>query len=387
MNDFDYLSDGEVYLDGACQSLRPRPVIDALNTYYTEHNSCGERVKYKWGVRTDEKVEETREAVLKYLKLSARKYTVSFTLNTTYGINLILNQLDAKYFDKVMTSDIEHNSPFLATMAFAERTGLPREVMKRNDDGTINIADCDFTHAVVVVNCVSNIDGRKLENIKEVVKAVHKAGGIVVIDAAQALAHSAEIVRGVEADVICSSAHKMYAPSLGIIVWRDDLAEKMVAGVLGGGMVNDVQKNTYVLSADSKEHRYTRFEPGLQAWGEIIALGAAIKWLEKLPKKDWQNLHNNAKELYDYLQGSSKVHLINRKATPTISFYVDGLDSHLLGNALSRENIMARTGYFCVHYYLDHVLGLPPLIRFSLGLHNRPEDIEKVKKVMEKIIY
>lgn len=387
MNDFDYLGEGEVYLDGACQSLRPRPVIDALNTYYTEHNSCGERVKYKWGVKTDEKVEETREAVLKYLKLSARKYTVSFTLNTTYGINLILNQLDAKYFDKVMTSDIEHNSPFLATMAFAERTGLPREVMKRNDDGTIDIADYDFTRAVVVVNCVSNIDGRKLENIKEVVKAVHKAGGIVIIDAAQALAHSAEIVRGVEADAICSSAHKMYAPSLGIIVWRDDLAGRMVAGVLGGGMVDDVQKDTYVLSAENKEHRYTRFEPGLQAWGEIIALGAAIKWLEKLPKKDWQNLHNSTKELYDYLQGSSKVRLINRKATPTMSFYVDGLDSHLLGNALSRENIMARTGYFCVHYYLDHVLGLPPLIRFSLGLHNRPEDIEKVKKVMEKIIY
>ena len=69
MNDFDYLGEGEVYLDGACQSLRPRPVIDAVNKYYTEHNSCGERVKYKWGVKTDEKVEETRELVLKFLKL------------------------------------------------------------------------------------------------------------------------------------------------------------------------------------------------------------------------------------------------------------------------------------------------------------------------------
>ena len=78
--------------------------------------------------------------------------------------------------------------------------------------------------------------------------------------------------------------------------------------------------------------------------------------------------------------------MVNTKANPTMSFYVDGLDSHLLGAALSRENIMARTGYFCVHYYLDHVLGLPPLIRFSLGLQNRPEDIEKVKKALEKVI-
>ena len=387
MDDFDYLEEGKVYLDSACQSLRPQPVIEALNKYYTEHNSCGERVKYKWGVMTDEKVEETRELVLKYLKLPVRKYTVSFTLNTTYGINLILNQLDPKNFDKVMTSDIEHNSPFLATMAFSKRTGLPRELIERNDDGSIDVKKYDFTRAVVVVNCAGNFDGRKLLNIKEVVKIVHKVGGIIIIDAAQAMAHSADIIRSIEADAICFSAHKMYAPSLGVIVWRDDVASNLVDGFIGGGMVDDVTKDGYILSAENKEHRYTRFEAGLQAWGEIVALGASLKWLMKLPKKAWQNLENNTNELYEFLKSSEKVHLVNQEANPTMAFYVEGLDSHLLGLALSREDIMARTGYFCAHYYLDHVMGLPPLIRFSLGLHNRPEDITKVKKVMEKIIH
>ena len=386
MNDFDYLGEGEVYLDGACQSLRPRPVINAINEYYTEHSSCGERVKYKWGRVTDEKVEATREKVLKYLKLKPKKYTVSFTLNTTYGINLILSQIDAKKFHKVMTSEIEHNSPFLGTMAFAERTGLPREVMKRNDDGSIPLDDYDFTDAIVVVNCASNFDGRKLVNLEELNKTVHKAGGILIIDAAQAMAHSVDILRGVEVDAICFSAHKLYAPSLGVIVWRDELKGVLLPFWLGGGMVDDVELDSYELSADNKEHRFTRFESGLQAWGEIIGLGAALDWLEKLPKKDWQNLENNAEELYGFLKSSSKVHLVNKEANPTMTFYVEGLDSHLLGEALSRENIMARTGYFCVHYYLDHVLGMPPLVRFSLGLHNRPEDIEKVKAVLGKVI-
>lgn len=386
MNYFDYLGEGEVYLDSACQSLRPRPVIDALNEYYTEHNSCGERVKYKWGRITDEKVEDTREKILKFLRLPGRKYTTSFTLNTTYGINLILSQLNPEHFSKIMTSEIEHNSPFLASMAFAERTGLPREVMVRNDDGSINVKDYDLDKAVVVINCASNFDGRKLLNIKEVVKAVHKAGGIIIIDAAQAMAHSANIIMGVEADAICFSAHKLYAPSLGVIVWRDDLMKKMVNGFVGGGMVDDVEKDSYLLSAEGKEHRYTRFESGLQAWGEIVGLGAAVDWISKLKKSDWQNLENNTRELYDFLKSSSKVHLVNKEPNPTMSFYIEGLDSHLLGEALSRENIMARTGYFCAHYYLDHVLGLPPLIRFSLGLHNRPEDIEKVKKSMKKML-
>ncbi|MBQ3432732.1 aminotransferase class V-fold PLP-dependent enzyme [Candidatus Saccharibacteria bacterium] len=386
MKEFDYLGSGEVYLDSACQSLRPRCVIDAINNYYTEHNSCGERVKYKWGVVTDEKVEETRELVLKYLGLKAKKYTVSFTLNTTYGINLILSQLKADCFRKVMTSEIEHNSPFLATMAFAERTGLKREVMKRNEDGSIPLTDYDFTRAVVVVNCASNFDGRKLLNIKELIRDVHKADGIVIIDAAQAMAHSSEILHGVEPDAICFSAHKLYAPSLGAIVWRDELMDKMVQGFVGGGMVDDVAQDTYVLSAEGKEHRYTRFEAGLQAWGEIVGLGAALKWLDKVSKSDWKTLESNYNELYTFLDSFTKVHLVNHQANPTMSFYVEEIDSHMLGNALSRENIMARTGYFCAHYYLDHVLGLPPLMRFSLGLHNRPEDIDKVKKVMEKIL-
>ena len=387
MEEFDYLHEGEVYLDAACQSLRPRSVIDAVDRYYTKHNSCGERVKYKWGVITDEKVEETREKVLKFVKLPSRKYTVSFTLNTTYGINLILSQLDPKHFSKIMTSEIEHNSPFLASIAFSKRTDLPREVMRRNPDGSINLDDYDFQKAVVVVNCAANFDGRKLLNIKDLVKKVHKVGGVIIIDAAQAMAHSADIVRGVEADAICFSAHKMYAPSLGVIVWRDELNSKMQPLFLGGGMVDDVDKSSYVLSAESKEHRYTRFESGLQAWGEIIGLGTALDWLNARSKKDWQNLAENYTTVFEFLSSSDKVHLVNEKPNPTMSFYVDGLDSHLLGNALSRENIMARTGYFCAHYYLDHVLHLPPLIRFSLGLHNSPEDITKIQKVMEKIIH
>ena len=82
------------------------------------------------------------------------------------------------------------------------------------------------------------------------VKAVHKAGGIIVIDAAQAMAHSSEVLRGEEPDAICFSAHKMYAPSLGVIVWRDDLDEKMDVRIIGGGMVDDVKKDSYLLSAE-----------------------------------------------------------------------------------------------------------------------------------------
>lgn len=388
MKDFDYLKKDEVYLDSACQSLRPRPVIEALNEYYTRHNSCGERVKYEWGVITDEKVEKTREKVLKYTKKSSRHYFVSFTLNTTYGLNLILSQIDVKKsgIKTIVTSDIEHNSPFLSTISCAKKNKIPRKVVKRNIDGSINLEDIP-EKALVVVNCASNIDGRLLVNIKDVVKRVHKTGGYIIIDAAQTMAHSVEILYGVEPDAICFSAHKMYAPSLGGMIIKKDFAKLIDTTFIGGGMVDDVDKNTYLLSKDNKEHLYTQFEAGLQAWGEIIGLGAAIDWLEGLTRKEHEALEKNAERLWQIIKNKEKLHLINEQPATTMSFYVDkkemGIDSHVLGAALADAGIMARTGYFCVHYYLDHVKHYPPLIRFSLGYHITDEDIDRVEEALK----
>jgi len=386
MKDFEYLGHEDVYLDSACQSLRPQPVIDALNEYYKKFNSCGERVKYPWGIETDRRVEATREKVLKYLKLSKRDYFVSFTLNTTYGINLILSQLDSTKFNVVVTSDIEHNSPFLSTMTFAKKHGITRKVLIRREDGALPVDEIP-DKAIVVVNAASNIDGRRLVNIKDVVKKAHKTGGIVIIDAAQAMAHSADVLYKTEADAICFSAHKMYAPSLGVMVVRKDFLKYIETTFIGGGMVDDVDRESYLLSSEKNpDHLYTKFESGLQAWGEIIALGKAIDWLSGLKRADHENLEENYTELFDFLNSSNKIVMVNEKANPTMSFYAKGIDSHLLGEALGAEKIMARTGYFCAHYYLDKVKKYPPLIRFSLGYHNRPEDVEKVKDVMKKIV-
>ncbi len=384
MQDFAYLKPKDIYMDTACQSLRPQPVIDALNDYYTEFNSCGERVKYQWGRTTDQKVSATRQKVLKYLKLSSREYFVSFTLNTTYGINLILQQLKSGAVKTVITSDIEHNSPFLATMSFAKKQQIPRQIISRDPDGSVDVSQIP-ERALVVLNCASNIDGRRLENIKEVIKATHKKGGLIIIDAAQAMAHQVEILQKTSPDAICFSAHKMYGPSLGVIVARKDFIKHLEPSFVGGGMVDDVEKDRYYLSADNQDHLFTIFEPGLQAWGEIIALGASIDWLNSLPKTVKKNLDIQTRHLYDFLADHPKIKLINQAPTPVLSFYVDGLDSHLLGQALADQGIMARTGYFCVHYYLDHIMHYPPLIRLSLGYHTRSEDIGQVIQALSKI--
>lgn len=380
-NDFSYLNVDDVYADSACQALRPLPVQKALTDYYQNFNSCGERVKYQWGQIVDQKVDNTRAKILKLLKLSPKNYFVSFTQNTTYGLNLILSQIKLNAFDKVITSDIEHNSVFLTTINFAKKHKVPRTIISRNSDGSLPLAQIT-KNSLVVLNVVSNIDGRQLTNLKDVVRTTHKLGGKVILDAAQAMAHSHEILQKTDADAICFSAHKMYASSLGVIVCRKDLLDDIDISFLGGGMVDDVDVENYQLSYPSPNHIHTIFEPGLQAYGEIIALGAAIDWLEK---QDQKSFVSNYTRLYNFLENKEGVVLINEKPSPVLSFHIKDLDSHLLAKSLSNENIMARSGYFCCHYYLDHIKHYPPLLRFSLGYHTRSSDIDKITTILEKL--
>ena len=382
-SDFGYLPEGTVYFDSACQSLRPRPVIEAVNEYYTQFNSCGERVKYQWGLEVDERIERARKDTVKWLKLSQHKYFVAFTLNTTYGLNLLLSQLSPDGLNKVVTSDIEHNSSFLSTMSFSRRTGLPREVITRNEGGSIDLGDTNFTNALVVMNAVSNIDGRQLKNITDVVAKVHKQGGLFIVDGAQTMSHYSHLVAGLDFDALCFSSHKMYGPSLGVMVVKRDLLNRLELSFLGGGTVDDVEKDSYILSSTSPEHIHTALEPGLQSYAEIIGYGMAINWLNKAIKDD--HVIDYAGQLVDFLRGAKGFHVLNTEVTPTISFYHDQYDAHLLAEAMSDQSIMARSGHFCAHYYLAHLKKYPPLVRLSLGLHNRQSDVDKFIEVMEKV--
>jgi cysteine desulfurase/selenocysteine lyase len=382
--EFGYLKTSDVYMDSACQSLRPQPVIDALNSYYHDNNACGERVKYKWGQIVDSHIIATRQAVLDYLKLSKKDYICSFALNTTAGINLILNQLPAGYYQQVVTSEIEHNSVFLPTMELAKRLNIKRLILKRDKDGSLIYTKSDIEKAIVVVNATSNIDGRQLVNIKQLINDVHNAGGKIIIDAAQAVAHYSKLLEGCPADAFCFSAHKMYASSLGVIVIRKDLLRSLDIKFVGGGMVTSVKKDSFELLPDEPE---AWLEPGLQAYGEIMSLEQSIKWLgtvrpDGLKPADY--VAKLSKQFYDGLKDIPNLQIFNQQPASVISLSSKTVDSSRLAVFLSDAGIMARSGYFCCHYYLIEQLKKPQLLRFSLGIHNTEADITKTLETLKK---
>lgn len=378
--DFGYLNNDALYFDSACQTLRPQSVIDAQNEYYTANNACGHRVKYKWGEIVDNKVDATRMEILKLTGKSAKDYTVAFTLNTTTGINQILHQIKPEFYNRIITSNIEHNSVFLPSITWAKKHNKERLVLDRTDDGSLNIDGVRFDKDIVLVNTTCNFDGRNLVNAPELAKICQSSGSRLLIDGAQTLGHEVEFIKNTEFDALFSSGHKMYGPSIGIIVIKKTFLEELDLYMLGGGTVEDVNKDDFQIIRDQNE-LYTRLEIGLQNFGGIIGLGEAIRWRKNF-NKDGQNAnqyeHTLAKHLFKELKTINNIEILNQQPSGTVSFYSQKIEAHKLGVYLGEQNIMFRTGYFCCFYYLKNLKKYPPLVRISLGLNNTTDQIDKM---------
>ncbi len=387
IQNFEYLRKETIYLDSACQTMRPQQVIDAMVEYYQEYNSCGGRVKYDWGIKLDEKIRETRKKVLSFVGKSPSEYAVAFTLNTTCGINLVLGQL-TQGFAKIITSNIEHNSVFLPTMTFAKRLNIPRVVLERSENGSLSYDKEEISNAVAVLNSMSNIDGRELVNLKEIANDLHKTGGIILIDAAQGISHNRDIISKSDFDALFFSGHKMYGPSIGVIVIKKSLLTTLNIGFIGGGMVEDVEIETYRLISDPDDLS-SRLEIGLQDFAGIVGLNTCIGWLKSY-KPEGVSTNTHQKELsqllFNELSQIPTLKLINSSPSPILSFWSDKIDAHRLAIFLSTQNIMVRSGYFCCHYYLKNLKKYPPLVRVSLGLNNTQEQVEFFVKTLKTII-
>ncbi len=381
---FSYLPESACYLDSACQTLRPREVIDAETEYYLHYNACGGRVKYAWGAMVDRKVQEARASLLALSGKSDRDYCVAFTLNTTYGINLVLHQLPAGAFSGIVTSEIEHNSVMLPSMTLGKRNGCKRTVLPRDDNGDLRYSPEDLDRSVVLINTVSNINGCAPGNLKKLADNVHAGKGILLLDAAQGFAHDLQSLRETDFDAAFGSGHKMYGPSIGFMIIKRDLLDRLDPFFIGGGTVTDAQKDSFSLLREGDE-AHAMLEAGLQNWGGIIGLGAAVTWLEaQQGKEEQQKALSHA--LFQGLQEHSRVRLLNRVPSPIVSFHVEGIDAHQLALYLSQQDIMCRSGYFCCHSYLQHQLKLPPLLRVSLGLHNTPAHTDRFLSALKKIL-
>ena len=374
--DFPVLNKGIVYFDNACMTLRPKPVVEAINRYYYEFPACGERSEHRLGKKVTEEVEAARKTLANFIG-AKKPHEIIFTKNTTEGINLIAQ---GKNWESVLTTDKEHNSNLLPWQRFNHTCTIS------NPDNTFNLED--FQNKIkniklVSIGWTSNLDGVSAP-VKEIIKIAHENQTLVLLDGAQAVPHKEINLRKLDADFLAFSGHKMCGPTgTGILYGKSDLLKEIKPFILGGGTVKESWHNKYEL-----EEVQERFEAGLQNYAGIIGLAEAARYLQKIGLDNISNheIKLNKKITDDLI---NDVDIIGPKDASLrggiFSFNIKGIDIHEVAHILdSSAKIAVRAGAHCVHSWFNQHQ-MKGSTRASLYFYNTEQEadifINEIKKI------
>jgi cysteine desulfurase/selenocysteine lyase len=381
-----------VYLDNACMTLRPMPVIDKINEYYTEYPACGGRSHHKLSMKVSEEVAKARKALQNFFG-AKKEEEIVFTKNTTEAINLVSHSLKLEKGDVIIQTDKEHSSNLVPWQMMKEK-GVVRKVVMGKKDNTF---DLDAFEAMVgeagkdlkLVSMVhtSNLDGTTIP-AKEMIKIAHDHGALVLLDGAQSAPHKDIDVRQLDVDFFACSGHKMLGPSgIGMLYAKQDLLEKLPPFITGGETIHDSTYDSFEL-----EKPPAKFEAGLQHYAGIIGFGAAVEYLKGI---GMANIEEHELELNKKITESALalegIRLIGPEdpalRAGIFNFNIEGMDPHNVA-IMSDEahNVMLRSGAHCVHSWFN-AHNMKGSVRASLYLYNTLEEcdtfIESLKDVLK----
>jgi cysteine desulfurase / selenocysteine lyase len=381
-----------IYFDTACQSLRPRQVIEAITQYYVDEPACSGRSNHRLGAAVTHGVDQARADLAKFFN-AAKKEEIVFTRNTTEGINLVAHSLGLKAGDAVIISDKEHNSNLIPWQMLAKQQGVQVRIAHSCPDNTFDLAAftglLDGQVKLVALGYTSNLDGVTIP-ADPIVKAAHQNGSLVLLDAAQTAPHHAINLKALGVDFMALSGHKMLGPSgMGVLYGKYALLERLDPFLVGG---DTVARSTYETCEFLPPPE--KFEAGLQDYAGIFGMSAAVKYLQGVGfdaiQKQETLLNEAISAELRRIPGLTIVGPADaRLRGGIVTFYIDGIDSHRIAIMLDQmAGIMVRSGQHCVHSWFD-AHKIAGSVRASLYFYNTLEEAElfvsnlnKIKKVL-----
>lgn len=386
--EYDFLKKNHViYFDNNSSSLKPNSVIREINKYNAFVSTNAGRSVYKLAHQATQMVEDTRKTVAQFLNCSEGE--VVFTKNTTEALNLaILSYAKSilKKEDEIIISLLEHHSLLLPLKELANEVGAKLVYVPLTKEHKLTLENLNKTLTsktkIVALTYVSNVTGAKI-NAKEMIKAAHKVGATVILDAAQALPHFKVDVKELDCDFLAFSGYKMGASTgIGVLFGKQELLNKMKPIYYGGGMV---------VNSTSEEVEYKdapfKFEAGTQSTAEIISLKAAIEFIQKVTYKKIEQIEQELKNyLIQELSQIKEVEIYNKNPDiATVIFNVKGIHAHDVATVYDMYNICVRAGHNCVQPFIEY-LNQPSVVRASLYLYNTKQEIDKFVKATKKIV-
>jgi len=383
-----------VYLDSGATSQTPQAVIDAMTHYYTHSRASIHRGVYTLAVEATDLYEGARERIADWLHSTVEE--TIFTANATAAINLVAYtwaRENVKRGDLVVITEMEHHSNIVPWQLVCQERDAELAYVPVLDNGHLDPDALDALLArgprLLALVHVSNVLGT-INPVASIVEKAHAAGAVVVIDGTQAVPQLPVDLKQIDADFYAWTGHKAYGPTgIGVLHGRRELLEAMPPFIGGGHMIRAVgdKMSTW---ADLP----WKFEAGTSQIAEAIGLGAAVDWIRALEiermRAHEEGLVAEALEQLAEVPGLT-IHgsRVASERGALISFALEGVHPHDVGEILGSEGVCVRAGHHCAQPLMRR-LGIGASTRASFAAHNSSADVERlieglavVRQVME----
>jgi cysteine desulfurase/selenocysteine lyase len=375
-----------VYLDSGATSQKPQSVIDAEVDFYRFHNAAAHRGAHQLAEEATELFEDSRQVVASFLGAAANE--IVFTKSATESLNLLAyafsNAEPGSRFaigseHSIVVSEMEHHANLIPWQQLAKRSGAELTWFGVTPDGRLDQSNIDSLITkktkIVAITQQSNVLGT-INDLSSIISKAHAFGAIVIVDACQSIPHLPVDVTELGADFLTFSGHKALGPTgVGVLWGRHDLLNDLPPFLFGGSMIENVTMTDATWAEAPR-----KFEAGVPNMAQVIGLAAGLKYLQAIGLKA---IHDHEKDLTSYLLselGKIEGLVVVGPKDPdlrggTVSFTVNGIHPHDLGQYLDSLGIAVRTGHHCA-WPLTRALGVPATTRASLYLYNDRTDLD-----------
>lgn len=375
-----------IYFDNGATTHKPQQVIDNISDYYSNFNSNVHRGVHKLSVEATTAFEDSRKYIADFINAKDDKEIV-FTRGTTESINLVANSFLGliNKGDEVLITSMEHHSNLVPWQQLCEKKDAKLKVIPVSEEGNL---DMEFLEnmlsekvKIFALSHISNVLGT-INPIKEIIAKAHKFGIPVLIDGAQAIAHTKVDVQDLDCEFYCFSSHKAYGPmGFGVLYGKSAWLNKLQPYQFGGEMIS-----TVTLDETTFNEIPYKFEAGTPNVPGALATVAALKYIKNI---GIENIAKYEDDLLEYatekLLEIDKMRIIgtSSKKTAVISFLVGDIHPYDIGTLLDQMGVAVRTGNHCAQPLIDNYC-IPGTIRASFAVYNSKEEVDYFIEALKK---
>ncbi len=388
-----------VYLDSGATSQKPRQVLDAERAFYERHNAAVHRGAHSLGDEATDAYEGARATVAAFV--GGRPEEVVFTKNATEAINLVAYALgnatlggdtDPRLVvgpgDEVVVTEMEHHANLVPWQELCRRTGARLRWFGLTDEGRLDLSGLEDLVTertkVVAFSHQSNILGT-VNPVATIVARARQVGALVVLDACQSVPHMPVDVSALDVDLAAFSGPKMLGPTgVGVLWGRYDLLAAMPPFLTGGSMIELVRMEGTTYAPPPQ-----RFEAGTPNAAQAVGLAAACGYLSALGMDAVrEHEHELTARCLDVLHRVDGVRVIGPDDTVerggAVSFVVDGVHAHDVGQVLDDQGVAVRVGHHCAAPVCAR-FGVPATTRASFHVYTTPQEVDALGEGLERV--